>query len=247
MYNLTPQDLITRKYVVMWSLLAFQAGFINSIGFLSCQRYVSHVTGFGTQIGISLGKGLYFQAFEMFSLPAAFLAGAWLNGQLTLVRKTHGQAPKYNWVALIIPIFLLNLMIAGDLGAFGPFGEPLIFTEDFFFVATLSFICGLQNACFATLSHGQIRTTHLTGITTDLGTDLSLILGGRLDKGEKQALKSKNRMRFITILSFSIGAMISAMIDSYLKYWSLGIPLVTSIVVAIVFFRANKKHDWDLD
>ena len=243
MYRLQPQDFLKKRFIGLWSLLAFQAGFINSIGFLACQRFVSHVTGFGTQVGMTAGEGKYLLALEMLSAPAAFVFGAWFNGWLTVARQSRGLVPRYDWITLLMPVALALLLIAGEQGAFGKFGEPLILARDFVFLSSLSFLCGMQNACFATLTKGQIRTTHLTGISTDFGTDLALTLNGKLPKDERREARKRNFMRASTFLGFSVGALVSALVDASLEYWSLAIPTATALVVAGVFYAYKSEKD----
>lgn len=243
MYRLEPQDFVKGRFICLWSLLAFQAGFINSIGFLACHRFVSHVTGFSSQVGITMGSGKYMLALEMLGAPFAFIFGAWVNGVLTVARRSRGLKPRYDLVTIIIPVTLSLLMIAGVQGLFGPFGEPLLLFRDFVLLGSLSFVCGLQNACFATLTNGQIRTTHLTGISTDFGTELSLITNGGPRDDERRFARKRNFMRAMTFLSFSSGAFISALVDSRLEYWALMLPAVTSSLVSAQFFLVKYGLD----
>ncbi len=243
MYRLRTEDYVKSRFISLWSMLAFQAGFINSIGFLACHRFVSHVTGFSTQVGMTLGDGNFWLALEMFIAPIAFVGGAWFNGWLTVARSAKGQKPRYDLATLAIPFLLLILLMAGLNGFFGKFGEPLLLSRDFFLLGGLSFLCGLQNACFATLTKGQIRTTHLTGISTDFGTDLALTLHARLPEPEHSLTIRRNILRAMTFLSFSLGALISALVDSHLQYWSFTVPLATSTFVAFVFFAFKISID----
>jgi uncharacterized membrane protein YoaK (UPF0700 family) len=239
MYRLVPADFVKPRYMSLWGLLAFQAGFINSLGFLACSRFVSHVTGFGTQVGIALGDGRYWYALEMFSAPLTFILGAWFNGVLTVARRSRQLTPRYDLVNLIIPGMILILMTAGVSGFFGPFGQPIEYGRDFLLLGSLSFLCGMQNACFATLTMGQIRTTHLTGISTDIGTDLALAWHGKLSAQDRSLAILRNIKRVITFSAFSLGALISALIDSGMGYWSFAIPLATSSIVSFVFLRVR--------
>jgi uncharacterized membrane protein YoaK (UPF0700 family) len=233
MYRLRAEDYVKNRFVGLWSVLAFQAGFINSIGFLAFHKFVSHMTGYGSQIGINLGRGEKLIALETLSAPIAFVLGAWFSGCLTVARSARGERP----------IFLGALLVAGENGLFGEFGEPLVFTRDFLFLATLSFVCGMQNACFATLTKGQIRTTHLTGISTDFGTDLALITSGNLSDPELRMARRRNFMRFMTFFSFTFGAILSALVDSQLKFMALAVPCITSTLVAFVFFKVKFEID----
>ena len=205
------------------------------------------MTGFGTQLGVTVGEGSYFLAAELITAPAAFITGAWVNGLLTVARTSRGAAPRYDLVTLIMPILIFALLIGGNMGVFGKFGGPLLFSQHFIFLDTLSFVCGMQNACFATLTKGQIRTTHLTGLSTDFGTDLALTLAGELPDEEKTLLKKKNIMRAATFGSFFFGAAISAIVDSSLQYWSLAVPLTTSLFVTGVFFTVKYEIDHKAD
>jgi uncharacterized membrane protein YoaK (UPF0700 family) len=45
MYRLEKHEFVKSPYLLLWSLLGFQAGYINAFGFLACGRYVSHLTG----------------------------------------------------------------------------------------------------------------------------------------------------------------------------------------------------------
>jgi uncharacterized membrane protein YoaK (UPF0700 family) len=243
MYRLEAEDFIKKKFIGLWSLLAFQAGMINTIGFLACQRYVSHVTGFGTQVGLTLGQGRYLLAMELACAPASFVAGAWLSGHLTVARLARNLHPRYDWVTALMPAGLLALWAAGSQGEFGAFGEPLILARDLFFLSCLSFFCGLQNATFATLTKGQIRTTHLTGISTDFGTDLALILNGKLPQEQHRVLKYKNIMRASTFAAFSGGAVLAALAGPQLEYAMLLVPALTSSVVAAIFWIIKYEFD----
>ena len=239
--QLNPDEYSTRRWVWLWLLLGFQAGFINSIGFLAFGRFVSHMTGFGSQVGITLGNGNYFQSLEMVSLPISFVLGAFVAGRLTIVPISHGKVPRYDWVAFLIPMILVAIWLAAELDYFGEFGEPLVFTRDFLFLSSLSFVCGLQNACYANLTKGHIRTTHLTGIATDLGSDLALVASGKLSDTEREIARGKNWIRFLTFLTFSLGAVISSIVDARLKFMSLLFPVATSTFIAVLsWMRVNR-------
>ncbi len=243
MYRLKKADLVKSRFIALWSVLAFQAGFINSIGFLACQRFVSHVTGFGTQVGIALGVQNFWLAIEVASAPLSFLLGALTCGLLSIARRARGLAPRYNIATATIPLLLFVLLIGGNLNLFGTFGQPMVFEEDFIFLSILSFMCGMQNAIFATLTGGQIRTTHLTGIITDFGTDLALIINGGLPPFELSALKRMNFTRAMIFGSFSIGALVSSLVSARLQYWSLMIPFLTALFVTVIFFVIKYEFD----
>ncbi len=245
MHRLPREAFLKSRFLPLWGLLGFQAGFINSFGFLACQRFVSHVTGFGTQVGMSIGAGQYAFAIEMLGAPFFFIFGSFTSACLTVVREERGLPPRYDGVIGLMPWMILACAVLGFAGVFGPFTETLLLPRDFVLLFSLSLICGMQNGCFTTMSHGQIRTTHLTGISTDFGTDLARSVFGRLEGGRRALVLQTNRVRMMTFFAFSLGAVLSAFMENRLGYLGLGIPVVTSTVVWIFARRVKREIDHD--
>lgn len=240
MYRLDREEFVEKRYIPIWAVLAFQAGFINAFGFLACGRYVSHVTGFGTQIGIALGQKNPWFGFELLGFPFFFILGAFFSGLLTAARIERGLRPRFDLVTLLLPTTILALTTLGIFGLFGPFEEQLVLARDFVLLFSLSFVCGMQNGCFATLTKGQIRTTHLTGISTDIGTDLARVWFGKLDPIERSITKKVNLSRIITLVCFASGSILSALVSEHIGYVALCVPALTSIVV---FFEVRHISD----
>jgi len=233
MYRLEREEFLRPRQVALWSVLGFQAGFINAFGFLACGRYVSHVTGFGTQFGLALGDQRLSFALEMLGFPLFFIFGSFMSGAITIARIERGLKPHFEKVMFILPIIILMLIFLGQYGLFGTFGEQLILFHDFILLYFLSFLCGMQNGCFATLTRGQIRTTHLTGISTDIGSDLARLFFGGLKGEEKRLTQMANFSRVSTFFFFSLGSIVSVLVSRSVGYFALSVPFVTSIVVLI--------------
>ena len=243
MYRLEREEFLEPKRISLWALLGFQAGFLNAFGFLSCGWFVSHVTGIGTQIGMSVGQNNIWYEFELVGFPLAFIFGAFVSGYFTSARLERGLAPLYDRILLVIPTGIALLMIAGGRGLFGLFGEGLIQWHDFVLLYSLTFICGLQNGCIAVLTKGQIRTTHMTGISTDIGTDLSRYWFGGLKKAEKELTRKANLTRIWTFAAFLFGSVLSVIETKRFHYLALWIPLVSSAIICIAMFVIRKKLD----
>ena len=217
---------------VLWLSLAFHAGYLNAGGFLASHRFVSHMTGFGTSVGINLSLSEFAIASEMILAPISFICGAAFAGYLIDRSLERGKEPKV--LNGIICIIILNAFVffGGINGFFGGFGEPLLLQRDFFLMCILTFLCGLQNGLFVTVTSGQIRTTHITGLTTDFGLNLVKIRALHVKELKKNE-KRKNRLRMKTILSFSIGSLISALIFLKLEYWGF---LISTLLSLVIFF-----------
>lgn len=243
MYRLDREDFVRSPYVSLWSILGFQAGFINAFGFLACERYVSHVTGFGTQIGIALAQSKVLFAIELLGMPASFIMGAFLSGLVTSARIEQKLKPRFDLITAVFPLAVLLLLLLGRRGMFGPFSEQFVQVRDFVLLFLLSFVCGMQNGCFAVLTKGQIRTTHLTGISTDIGTDLARIWFGKLNPKELELTKRVNFSRIVTFLSFATGSVVSVEASQKLGYTALVVPLATSVIIFVAVKGISKAMD----
>lgn len=243
MYRLEREDFVQSPYISLWAVLGFQAGFINAFGFLACGRYVSHVTGFGTQIGGALAAKNAFLAFELLGFPLSFIAGAFTSSFFTSARLERGLTPWYGFITLLLPVIISILWLSGYAGFFGSFGSSGGDMKELVLLFVLSFVCGTQNGCFATLTKGQIRTTHLTGISTDIGTDFARMWFGKLSPAEYNLTRRTNISRIVTFLAFASGSVLSVLISQRAGYAALAIPLFTTLASYLAVRRIHAILD----
>lgn len=144
-------------------LLALIAGCINAVGYL-CFRHqpITHLTGTSTELGLALARLDGTEIVHWALAIASFLAGAVLSG--FIVQQSALQLGRRYGVVLMIESVLLFAAI------------PLIHDQRDLGLYLASAACGLQNAMVSTYSGATFRTTHLSGIFTDLG----IYLGQRL-------------------------------------------------------------------
>ena len=228
----TFKNVLSPRNQVLWVLLAFQSGFMNAGGFLACGRFVSHMTGYGTYVGVSLGTTNWQNAFEMALAPLFFLVGAAYAGWLVDRRMILGEEPKI--ITGITAMAAMNIVIyvSEISGILGDFGEPLILQRDFVLLFCLCFACGLQNGLFTGITKGAVRTTHLTGPTTDIGIGLAKIFSHHRDSSERRELVALNWLRVKIVLMFSSGSLIAVLIFPTLGHEGFAIPGVTSLFLA---------------
>ncbi|RZA07502.1 MAG: DUF1275 domain-containing protein [Proteobacteria bacterium] len=247
MYRLEREDFVRPRYIALWALLAFQAGFINTFGYFALGRSVSHVTGFGTQIGIALAESRLLIAVDLLMFPLFFVLGSFVSALYTSARIERSRRPSYGRITLAMPIILFTLMAMGSFGVFGPFGEEFIYNRDFALLFLLAFFCGMQNGCFATMTKGQVRTTHLTGVSTDLGTDAARMFFGRLEEEEYALTQRVQISRLATIVCFASGSILSAQISSVYGYTVLALPFATSAVAYLAARQTSRLLDERLE
>ncbi|WP_165248732.1 YoaK family protein [Paludisphaera soli] len=226
------KNVFGRRNQFLWLSLAFQAGFMNAGGFLACGRFVSHVTGYGTYAGVALGQRDYLIFFEMALAPAFFCMGAVYAGWLVDRRLLLGVEPLVERGILTLALANVVIWLAEISGYLGQFGEPLELQGDVFLLFALCFACGLQNGLFTGLTSGQVRTTHLTGPTTDLGLTAAKIWTLPRDDERRRPLVLANWLRTKIIVAFTGGSMIAVLVFPFVTHEGFAFPAVLSLFLA---------------
>lgn len=144
-------------------LLAFVAGGINTVGYL-CFRHqpITHLTGTSTEFGIAVARLDGPEIVHWGLAIGAFVLGAMLSGFI-VQQRTLQLGRRYGVVLMLESLLLFA-------------ATPLIHRQSDAGLYLASMACGLQNAMVSTYSGATLRTTHLSGIFTDLG----IYLGQRL-------------------------------------------------------------------
>ena len=216
--------------------MAFQGGLLNIGGFMAVHRFVSHVTGFATLFGFEINQIDKSRALGMLAVPLFFLFGTMLSGLLVDIRLKLHLRPKY-YIAFGLIFFLITtVLVAGVLGYFGVFGEPFEEFHDYALLALLCLICGIQNGTITSVSRSVVRTTHLTGITTDLGVGLMRFFHREKLKHEYATETPANLMRFGIIICFILGSVAGGYVFGRLGYIGFAVPAATSGVLFIMMF-----------
>jgi len=205
--------------------LAFVAGAINAGGFLAVQQYTSHMTGVVSSMADHLALGGVELSLAGLVALLAFVGGAACTALLvnySRQRQLHSE-------------FALPLMVeACLLLCFGVLGARLSTVGAMFVPVTvmlLCFIMGLQNAVVTKLSNAEIRTTHITGIVTDLGIELGkLVYRNRVD-APAPVIASRPRLALLAGLAFAffIGGVAGALGFKHVGYRAT-VPLALLLV-----------------
>ncbi len=194
--------------------LACVAGIVNVVGFLGFQHQaITHLTGNTSLLGISLAGGDWHAALTLAMSMAAFVAGAALSG-LIIQDSTLRLGRRYG-VVLAIESFLLAVAV------------PLF--EHGYWAGALcaAAACGLQNAMATTYSGAVIRTSHVSGMYTDLGIMLGHALRGMPLQHRRLALCG------LVISFFFIGGICGAWLFQRLHYATLYLPAMLTGLVGV--------------
>jgi uncharacterized membrane protein YoaK (UPF0700 family) len=204
--------------VLHWFMLSFNGGCINAGGFLATGRFVSHVTGFATLFGMDAASHQMEAALGILSVPIFFLLGAFVAGLLIDRPIYHGKKPHFDWVMGLSAACLFLAAGGGEMLHFGTFGETIGLKQSYSLLVLLCLASGLQNAAITSSSGRSVRTTHLTGLTTDLGLGLARVLTFDLMKDRFLKEARANYLRLGSILAFVAGSAIGAWIFLKLGY-----------------------------
>jgi uncharacterized membrane protein YoaK (UPF0700 family) len=105
-----------------------------------------------------------------------------------------------------------------------------------FTVMLLCFIMGLQNAVITKLSNAEIRTTHMTGIVTDIGIELGKLAYWNADRSQPRVDADRARLGLLCALlsCFFAGGVAGAVGFKHIGFLST-VPLAALLcLVAIV-------------
>jgi len=207
--------------------LAFVAGAVNAGGFLAIHHYTSHMTGIVSTMADNLVLGTHEAVLAGAAALFAFVAGAASSAMLVLFARRRGMNSQYALPLMIEAVLLL---------CFGMLGARLANIDGLFFPLTimlLAFIMGLQNAVISKLSDAEIRTTHVTGILTDIGIELGRRLYGRLQPsdGVRRDMGRGRKLRLLCTLAacFFLGG-----IAGTIGFHELGYPATVPLALVLL-------------
>ncbi len=146
------------------SLLSFVAGIVNVAGFLSVQKLTTNVTGHFAFFVDEVFKQNFWEGLNYFLYILFFFLGSFFSSfSIELTSKINDR------LIYRIPVVVESLILI----LVAIFGQEIVTTSPNFLAYSLLFAMGLQNSLVTTISNATVRTTHLTGLFTDLGIELS--------------------------------------------------------------------------
>lgn len=187
--------------------LSVSAGSMNAFVLMDTLRTpVSHLTGTSTNFAIALARLDLPLALRLFLLLATFFVGSAVSGMI--IRDYHVKLGRRYGVVLMFEsvMIMFAILVYPNNPWVGQFA--------------ISFACGLQNAMATTFSRAVVRTTHVTGLITDLGIQLGhKIVGLKVDK-------PKTKLLSILVGGYILGSIIGALLYTHLHVYVLLIAAV---------------------
>lgn len=196
--------------------LALNAGFVNAVGLLGFEHQaVSHLTGTSTFLSLSLANREMQEALHLLLVMLSFVVGAAYSG-VVIGNTALKLGRRYSVALLTESLLLYAAMLYLNQGS--SLGQLLA-----------SAACGLQNAMTSTYSGAVVRTTHVSGLFTDLGVALGLRFRGYKADGRKIVL-------YLTLIAgFVTGGVAGSASFVLYQFSAMLVPCVLTALIAVSY------------
>ena len=195
-----------RVDVGLAAILAGVAGAINTAGFVAVGYYSANMTGNVSFLSEYLATSNWVVAGTFGLIVLAFIAGALASGMMINAGRRREIRAIY---ALSVTAEGAVLLVMGMIALLFP-----AFSQSPTLILGMSFAMGLQNAAATRISNARVRTTHISGMATDMGLELSAIvdaLRGKLSQDELRSNGAKLALHSSTIIAFLAGGVLGVL------------------------------------
>lgn len=202
------------------SLLSFVAGAVNVVGFIALSVFTTNITGHFANFVDEVFNLRWYQSFLFFLYIQFFLFGAFVSNTLVEIIDRRNSKNIF-----ILPVALEVVILA----AIALSGLSIVRAAPNVIAFALLFTMGLQNALVTRISNAIVRTTHLTGIFTDLGIELSQLFFYK-ETDQRQRLISNINLRMRIITFFFLGGVSGGLLYTNMQFRALLIPAVILLI-----------------
>ncbi|MGG8496596.1 YoaK family protein [Tenacibaculum sp. TC6] len=207
-------------------ILSFVAGIVNVTGFLELQQLTTNVTGHFALFINDVSNFNVWKGTIYFLYIFSFLFGSFTSGFLI---EKYRDTKKLN--VFVLPTIIECLLLISI---------PIIYKTTQLknvdlIVCCLLFAMGLQNSFVTKISNAIVRTTHLTGLFTDLGIELSQLFFPKAHP-YREKIKATIKLRIFIISFFFLGGLVGGFLCSRmnLKLNTLVFPAIV-LMVSLLF------------
>lgn len=214
-------------------MLSTIAGALNAVGFLIAGSFTANMTGNLSAFADQIAGGDLAMAMSFAGLLASFISGA---GIAAFAIQTSERKQFRSIYALAIAAEAIVLLSLGALLIRGDIQQTYL-------VVVLCFTMGLQNAVTSMISKARVRTTHVSGMATDLGIELAALLGSNVERRE---VLPKLTLHSLTLTCFAVGGICGATLFGLVNNFLFVIAGIILLLVAVPeVIRAERKRPSD--
>ena len=232
MLSQSAEERTFKSNLVLSSFTAFTAGMTNVAGIMACYTVTANVTGHTAAFAKHMLERNWFEMFIVLMWIFMFMLGAFIAHFFI-----RSFAYKGSYVAHALPI-IFEALILLSVSVYGMLLFDETETETILITAMLLLSMGVQNSAVSVISGSGIKTSHLTGLLTDLGSDVSEWLHPKTPR--PGSLKRKLQLRFTILFCYIIGALIGGIL--FLKISFITFSIITAVLLLIVLYDLSKMQ-----
>ncbi|HEV7348574.1 YoaK family protein [Telluribacter sp.] len=212
-----------RDNIQLGVLTAFSAGMVNVASVIIFFAFTSNVTGHYAILAEEIAKGHWYQVSVVFAWILLFFLGSFL-ANFIIINLNRKNA----YIAHSLPL-LLEMLCLITVGVYGQYYYQETLTETEMLIGFMLFAMGLQNGMTASVSNFVVKTTHLTGLTTDLGILFSMFT--RKEFRDNPTLIGRAKLLLSIAVSYLSAGVLSAMLYHRLQF---RVFFVVSFVIVVI-------------
>ncbi|HEX7813691.1 YoaK family protein [Dyella sp.] len=219
-------------------MLAAVAGGLNTAAFYAVGFFSANMTGNVSALSDHAARGDWMVGAFYLLIVVLFVLGAAISTLLINAGRRHGRRGIY---ALVIALEGALLALLGGVEAIVEAAR-----QGTWMILGLSFLMGLQNAVVTRISDARVRTTHVSGMSTDIGIELAVLLDvlrGKESADNTGPYRSRLRLHVQTVLSFLLGGVVGVLLYQVMGYKLLFVAAaILLMMVGEAFWRLRRER-----
>lgn len=208
--------------------LALVAGAVNAAAFYAAGFFAANMTGNLSAASDYLVLGEWTDLLFYLALLVAFVLGAGVSAVLITAGRRRNAGRVYGYVLLGEAASLMGL---------GGFASNVpVEHRSALIILCLAFLMGLQNAVSTRISSARVRTTHVSGMATDLGIEIAGLWSAR--RGHSSAADGARNRRLLRLHLATVLAFFGGGVGGVLVYRGIGnaaLVLIGAFLAAIAW------------
>ncbi|PHY94786.1 DUF1275 family protein [Acetobacter pomorum] len=209
------------------SSLAIVAGAVNVLGFMQLGYYCANMTGNASSIALKVDSLDFGTAFLSLALIISFVLGAIVCTLLVNMGRRKGWGAVYAFSLVLEAVILVALGVNFICVSHNP-------ERDRVATFVLSFVMGLQNATVTRISGSVVRTTHVTGMLTDLGIEIADWIESfyhKVDAAHLNIIKKRLWLHAQIVFCFIVGGILGG--GGYIYFQKYILFIISAILIAL--------------
>lgn len=216
--------------IQLGTLTAFAAGMVNIGSLMIFFAFSSNVTGHYAILASEIVKGNIYQVAVVFAWIFLFFFGSFTSNYIVI----HTNK-KWSFIGHATPL-VLEITCLMIVGVYGQYFYQETLTETEALLCLMLFAMGLQNGLTASISNSKVKTTHLTGATTDLGMLVSMLT--KSEFRQKKEIIDKTKLIGAIAISYLVGGIFAGYV-----YLSIGFRMfyvACALLVIVIVYDLSK-------